>query len=486
MEFETTENLWDERDYYFEQNDNSSHSKRRTMVRRKSDTIYYIKDANVTMPMNVSKEDNLHADPVRDTKYNSNTRSSFQTYTFEDSADPSDTEKCIAFWKSVMEKNLQPVKECIITKGVNAEGSRKQLETRLESTNEVIKKTYEAVQDEYLNLWKGIVEEIQNEKLEQIKTNARTPCKVCDSLKNLIDIPSDKTITKDNVRDLKKKSLEPKKTIPQQKDSPKTRPRVVSLEEREVVIHTIEPTFEEKVSQETNTQESVSKSWNNEKRHSSRKSSLKSYTENDSIRMDSFDLAKSKMRMKRQVSMMLPSGEVEILKRSSESDVKWEFPDLREKTSYGFRKIRSSIDIMMIKKDNEDNVFGQPTKSITKATPSSCLKTLNTGTSISTLTGRQVSLLLPTGKVETIERQSVLSSDWDMPSPKLNVKSSILASVPSDEIYKKKIAKKTKSEEDIEEPNVELKEEECLKTANEETYGQIETLFQYPRYFKNH
>nr|CAH7754121.1 unnamed protein product [Callosobruchus chinensis] len=37
-----------------------------------------------------------------------------QTFTFAQSTNDEDTEKCIAFWRSVMEKNLQPVRCSIV------------------------------------------------------------------------------------------------------------------------------------------------------------------------------------------------------------------------------------------------------------------------------------------------------------------------------------------------------------------------------------
>lgn len=100
----------------------------------------------------------------------------FQTFTFEQTRDIEDPEtvKCIEFWKSVMKKNLAPIK-CTLVE--NNRKSAEKIKERNSVPKEKIKEHKKSVEEKKklsfpgdgADIWSAALKEIRKKKLDQLK-----------------------------------------------------------------------------------------------------------------------------------------------------------------------------------------------------------------------------------------------------------------------------------------------------------------------------
>nr|CAI5861919.1 unnamed protein product [Callosobruchus analis] len=147
----------------------------------------------------------------------------YKTFTFAQSTNEEDTEKCIAFWRSVMEKNLQPV-NCSIVENKEAQpkhteddeqckdqkkrDSKTKTEEAKEEVNieEQIDEKLKAVHREYRDMWDRAIKQMQKQKLDKIKLVRRARCKMCETLDARFDedVCGDAATVDKEIKDLNK------------------------------------------------------------------------------------------------------------------------------------------------------------------------------------------------------------------------------------------------------------------------------------------
>nr|XP_023011498.1 uncharacterized protein LOC111501814 isoform X1 [Leptinotarsa decemlineata] len=158
---------------------------------RKGDVICYAKPENINMfhkqsqkKVDSESRPSLESDGHTDT-INSG-ESLFKAFTFEQSPNDEDTEKCIAFWKSVMEKNLSPIKCTIIENTKNRSSitsqEEKSEEEEVNESNDNNEDVSAKIHEEYRNMWLSALREIQKKKLNEVELTHKTRCKMCDSI----------------------------------------------------------------------------------------------------------------------------------------------------------------------------------------------------------------------------------------------------------------------------------------------------------------
>ncbi|XP_044755462.1 uncharacterized protein LOC123314332 [Coccinella septempunctata] len=111
----------------------------------------------------------------------------FKTFTFEQTRDVDDPEtvKCIEFWKSVMKKNLAPIKCTLLENGKRpAEKKKRKSSKSSKETLGEIKKSSAGTEKLNFNvdgakLWSEALREIRKRKLDQLKLYVRDRCKYC-------------------------------------------------------------------------------------------------------------------------------------------------------------------------------------------------------------------------------------------------------------------------------------------------------------------
>ncbi|CAH1999609.1 unnamed protein product [Acanthoscelides obtectus] len=152
----------------------------------------------------------------------------YKTFTFAQSLNDEDTEKCIAFWKSVMEKHLEPVKchivenreyqpaenfkEATYENEKNCEPEKKNEKVNIE--DEVDEKL-KLVHKEYRNMWDKAIKQLQKKKLDKIKLDTKSRCPMCQTLNTPFEenICGNPNYTEKEIKDLNKwKSTSRKKT----------------------------------------------------------------------------------------------------------------------------------------------------------------------------------------------------------------------------------------------------------------------------------
>ncbi|CAG9861981.1 unnamed protein product [Phyllotreta striolata] len=163
---------------------------------RKGDVICYIKSENIKTVTAGGPPKSAAAESVgSESKSRSSTdttdqsgESLYKTFIFEESVNENDTQKCIAFWKSVMEKNLEPIKCTIIENRRKREKKPAIEETKTLSVEEppdvnaLIKEATDKVHAEYKTLWLAALKEIKDKKLDKVKLVAQARCKLCESM----------------------------------------------------------------------------------------------------------------------------------------------------------------------------------------------------------------------------------------------------------------------------------------------------------------
>ncbi|XP_050309368.1 uncharacterized protein LOC126745532 isoform X2 [Anthonomus grandis grandis] len=159
-------------------------------IYRQGDKIHQIDDENVTMiksgPPNVdtshgSIEGDLNADEVQSGE------SLFKTFSFDNVISKEETEKCLEFWRSVVEKQLEPIKCTLIETALK----NKEAEKKRESTSSS-KKPKRSVQSKLKNedekpvisttkieSWNAILLELQKKRLHRTKLMLEKRCRFC-------------------------------------------------------------------------------------------------------------------------------------------------------------------------------------------------------------------------------------------------------------------------------------------------------------------
>nr|CAH7749662.1 unnamed protein product [Callosobruchus chinensis] len=177
----------------------------------------------------VPKEDSVDSKSVERI---SSGESLYKTFTFAQSTNDEDTEKCIAFWRSVMEKNLQPIRCSIVEnreyqpkdnvadepyKGEKESDPKpKTVETKQEvNIEEQIDEKLKLVHKEYRDMWDRAIKQMQKQKLDKIKLVRRTRCKMCETLDARFDedVCGDKATIDTEIKDLNKWKSTAKKKV---------------------------------------------------------------------------------------------------------------------------------------------------------------------------------------------------------------------------------------------------------------------------------
>ncbi|CAG9834431.1 unnamed protein product [Diabrotica balteata] len=125
----------------------------------------------------------------------------------------------------------------------------------------------------------------------------------------------------------------------------------------------------------------------------------------------------------RKVSMILPTGEVEVIERQKVDDWAWEKPKIKRK---GLATPKDSFALLQ-----HQHLLKEGSKVLDPNYFKSSSATANT----------KLSYKLPSGKIEVLEREYVEDTDWEMPKNYCKYPRSILASVPSLEIFKTRMSK---------------------------------------------
>ncbi|VEN36126.1 unnamed protein product [Callosobruchus maculatus] len=192
---------------------------------RKGDIVCFTNEENIHMANKPNKHAPTKAalDQPKSVERMSSGESLYKTFTFAQSANEEDTEKCIAFWKSVMEKNLQPVKCSIIedkeyqpkddvedepSKCEKQSDSKTKIEETKQEVNieEQIDEKLKLVHKEYRNMWDKAIKQIQKQKLDKIKLLRKSRCKMCDVLNTRFDedVCGDEATIDKEIKDLNK------------------------------------------------------------------------------------------------------------------------------------------------------------------------------------------------------------------------------------------------------------------------------------------
>lgn len=108
----------------------------------------------------------------------------FKTFTFEQTRDIDDPEtvKCIEFWKSVMKKNLAPIK-CTLLES-NIEPTKRKSSTPKDRSSKSSRKSEEKTENlnftgDGARIWSEALKEIRRKKLDQLKLYVRERCQYC-------------------------------------------------------------------------------------------------------------------------------------------------------------------------------------------------------------------------------------------------------------------------------------------------------------------
>ncbi|XP_072387918.1 uncharacterized protein [Diabrotica undecimpunctata] len=125
----------------------------------------------------------------------------------------------------------------------------------------------------------------------------------------------------------------------------------------------------------------------------------------------------------RKVSMILPTGEVEVIERQKVDDWAWEKPKIKRK---GLATPKDSFALL-----HHQHLLKEGSKVLDP----------NYFKSSSATANAKLSYKLPSGKIEVLEREYVEDTDWEMPKHYCKYPRSILASVPSLEIFKTRMSK---------------------------------------------
>ncbi|XP_076266908.1 uncharacterized protein LOC143200323 [Rhynchophorus ferrugineus] len=173
-------------------------------VRRKGDKIYQVDDENVTMLNNAPPSPPLQNQSAKSTELEvddvASGESLYKTFSFDKALCKEETEKCIAFWRGIVEKNLEPIKCTLIGEANNQttlkKDKKKKKKNLKQSTSEGEK---EAAPKE--NIWFQILHELQKKKLHQTKLMMEKRCQFCEYLKGEYE-------TDDPQKDVKKEFQE--------------------------------------------------------------------------------------------------------------------------------------------------------------------------------------------------------------------------------------------------------------------------------------
>ncbi|XP_030761526.1 uncharacterized protein LOC115886492 [Sitophilus oryzae] len=150
-------------------------------VRKKGDRIYQLDDENLT----VLKDPQFHSASESsevDLDKVSSGESLYKTISFENSLTKEETEKCVQFWRSVIERNLEPIK-CSVIERIN----EKTAETKIEKDKKTTRKKNKKKESENelgklvakKSVWWDILEELQKKKLHETKLMIEKRCRFC-------------------------------------------------------------------------------------------------------------------------------------------------------------------------------------------------------------------------------------------------------------------------------------------------------------------
>ncbi|XP_050504634.1 uncharacterized protein LOC126883308 [Diabrotica virgifera virgifera] len=495
--------------------DKSSTSNPLMVVRRKGDKIYYVKDENIWMNDNevrqskpsVQKASNPSA--TKETENDIiNSESSVKTFTFDEHQNSSETEKCIEFWKAVMERNLQPIKANIIRETVDLQRADSDItdEKKNREIEQAVKRATDNIHAEYRALWTSLIQEIKANKLEQLKKSVKVRCQVCATSNVQLDVrncdvkkkPTNKTevITKltpveekekycaiprskqKKVTDVKGRKKSKKSclrkdgdcdclkkgckcpfpyVLKHKADADKETDKIKDVpchccqadlsdseEEVEVMAINLNNDVKEKLplDEELTEKQDLSTKVYEEEMYGEIEDNgtdindingnivmihAESLPSNESVESSvksTVDLSQLDSSDVRKVSMILPTtGEVKVIERQQVDNLMWEKPIIKRK---GLATPKDSFMLMQ-----HQHLLKEGSKVLHP-------NYFKYGSA--TTTGK-LSYKLPSGKVEVLEREIVEDTDWEMPKNYCKYPRSILASVPSLEVYKSRMSK---------------------------------------------
>ncbi|XP_072387917.1 uncharacterized protein [Diabrotica undecimpunctata] len=459
MESEASIILTGETTTTIEKSDKSSTSNPLMVVRRKGDKIYYVKDENIWMNDNEIRQSKPNVQKAsiqsatKETENIINSESSVKTFSFDEHQNTAETEKCIEFWKAVMERNLQPIKANIIRETVDSHRTDSDLthDKKNLEIEEAVKRATDNIHAEYRALWTSLIKEIKANKLEKVKKNVKTGCQICNYSDIQLDVPTSdvkkkstkktEVITKLTPVEQKEKYYE--KQTPTSKGKDKIKDVVChcchadlsnSDEELEVIAIDLNDNMKKQVPSDnelTQRQDLSTKAY--EKEIDGEIEDTNDINGNiliiqaESLSTDSVkstvDLSQLDTSDVRKVSMILPTGEVEVIERQKVDDWAWEKPKIKRK---GLATPKDSFALL-----HHQHLLKEGSKVLDP----------NYFKSSSATANAKLSYKLPSGKIEVLEREYVEDTDWEMPKHYCKYPRSILASVPSLEIFKTRMSK---------------------------------------------
>ncbi|KAL1506581.1 hypothetical protein ABEB36_005912 [Hypothenemus hampei] len=153
-------------------------------IYRQGDKIHQIRDENVTMVQGGTATQRTSVEPEEQMDEISSGESLFKTFTFNNGITKEETEKCLSFWRSVVEKNLEPIKCSIIENIEKLKGDCDERKKEKCQKKRNIKKpskleTHSDCATPQKNVWCDIMNELQKKRINETKLLMEKRCRFC-------------------------------------------------------------------------------------------------------------------------------------------------------------------------------------------------------------------------------------------------------------------------------------------------------------------
>ncbi|KAH1026951.1 hypothetical protein HUJ05_000540 [Dendroctonus ponderosae] len=153
-------------------------------VFRQGDKVYQVPDENITMIKDTacpaSSSISEHQENLDEV---TSGESLFKTFAFDNAISQEETEKCLSFWRSVVEKNLEPIKCSLIE---NVANYQKQLEEKRNLPAKKSKRASKEIVGEGTsktkpkpNVWYEMLLELQRKRYKETKLLLEKRCRFC-------------------------------------------------------------------------------------------------------------------------------------------------------------------------------------------------------------------------------------------------------------------------------------------------------------------